>query len=101
MSDSRSVAVLGLGAMGHAFATNLLKADFEVTVWNRSADKAGDLVEGGGRGIWLKGGGGGISDLSQVTPKPTSERPARGEPTVGPGAIHLSDSVSVYTLREW
>ena len=47
MSDSRSVAVLGLGAMGHAFATNLLKADFEVTVWNRSADKAGDLVEAG------------------------------------------------------
>ncbi len=49
MSDSRSVAVLGLGAMGHAFATNLLKADFEVTVWNRSADKAGDLVEAGAR----------------------------------------------------
>ena len=57
-------------------------------------------VEGGRRGIWSEGRGG-ISDLSQVTPKPTRERPARGEPTVGPGAIHLSDSVSVYTLREW
>lgn len=49
MSDSRSVAVLGLGAMGHAFAANLLKADFDVTVWNRSADKAEDLVEVGAR----------------------------------------------------
>ena len=49
MSDSRSVAVLGLGAMGHAFAANLLKADFDVTVWNRSAAKATDLVEAGAR----------------------------------------------------
>lgn len=49
MSDSRSVAVLGLGAMGHAFAANLLKAEFDVTVWNRSADKARDLVEAGAR----------------------------------------------------
>ncbi|OLO03512.1 NAD(P)-dependent oxidoreductase [Salinicola socius] len=49
MSDSRSVAVLGLGAMGHAFATNLLKADFDVTVWNRSPHKATGLVENGAR----------------------------------------------------
>jgi len=49
MSDSHSVAVLGLGAMGHAFAANLLKAGFNVTVWNRSADKAKDLVENGAR----------------------------------------------------
>ncbi|NRB57768.1 MAG: NAD(P)-dependent oxidoreductase [Salinicola sp.] len=49
MSDSRSVAVLGLGAMGHAFAVNLLEAGFDVSVWNRSPGKADDLVAGGAR----------------------------------------------------
>lgn len=49
MSDSRSIAVLGLGAMGHAFAANLLKADFQVSVWNRSLGKADDLVANGAR----------------------------------------------------
>jgi 3-hydroxyisobutyrate dehydrogenase-like beta-hydroxyacid dehydrogenase len=37
------VAFIGLGIMGHAMATNLVKAGHEVTVWNRTAGKA---VEG-------------------------------------------------------
>ncbi len=37
------VAFLGLGIMGHAMATNLVKAGHEVTVWNRTPGK---LVEG-------------------------------------------------------
>ena len=37
------IAYLGLGIMGHAMATNLVKAGNEVTVWNRSAGKS---VEG-------------------------------------------------------
>jgi len=37
------VAFLGLGIMGHAMATNLVKAGHEVSVWNRSPGKA---VEG-------------------------------------------------------
>ncbi|MGM8849542.1 NAD(P)-dependent oxidoreductase [Salinicola halophyticus] len=49
MSDSRSIAVLGLGAMGHAFAANLLQAGFDVAVWNRSPGKASGLVENGAR----------------------------------------------------
>ena len=39
------VAFLGLGIMGHAMATNLIKAGHEVTVWNRTPGK---LVEGAG-----------------------------------------------------
>jgi 3-hydroxyisobutyrate dehydrogenase-like beta-hydroxyacid dehydrogenase len=39
------VAFLGLGIMGQAMATNLVKAGHEVTVWNRTPDK---LVEGAG-----------------------------------------------------
>ncbi|WP_110655359.1 NAD(P)-dependent oxidoreductase [Salinicola halimionae] len=49
MSDSRSIAVLGLGAMGHAFAANLVQAGFHVGVWNRSPGKADDLIEGGAK----------------------------------------------------
>ncbi len=37
------VAFLGLGIMGEAMATNLVKAGHEVTVWNRTPGK---LVEG-------------------------------------------------------
>ena len=33
------VAFLGLGIMGHAMATNLLKANNDVTVWNRTPGK--------------------------------------------------------------
>ncbi len=43
------VGVLGLGQMGHAIAANLLKAGHELTVWNRSWDKATDLVAAGAR----------------------------------------------------
>jgi 3-hydroxyisobutyrate dehydrogenase len=43
------VAVLGLGIMGSGMARQLLAAGFEVSVWNRSADKAVPLGEGGAR----------------------------------------------------
>ncbi len=39
------VAFLGLGIMGHAMATNLVKAGHEVTVWNRTPGK---MIEGAG-----------------------------------------------------
>ena len=41
------VAVLGLGAMGHAFASNLLKKGFTVHGWNRSPEKGQDLLSDG------------------------------------------------------
>ncbi|MEE3649915.1 MULTISPECIES: NAD(P)-dependent oxidoreductase [unclassified Brenneria] len=41
------VAVLGLGAMGHAFASNLLKKEFVVTAWNRTKARGEDLVANG------------------------------------------------------
>ena len=31
------IAYLGLGIMGQGMAANLLKADYPVTVWNRTA----------------------------------------------------------------
>ncbi|MDQ7988919.1 MAG: NAD(P)-dependent oxidoreductase [Candidatus Dactylopiibacterium sp.] len=38
------IGFLGLGIMGRAMAANLLKAGFEVVVWNRSAAKCAPLV---------------------------------------------------------
>ncbi|HHL1831578.1 TPA: NAD(P)-binding domain-containing protein, partial [Klebsiella pneumoniae] len=43
MSTLPKVAVLGLGAMGHAFASNLLKNGFTVAGWNRSPARGEDL----------------------------------------------------------
>jgi len=38
------VGFIGLGQMGHAIAANLVAAGHEVSLWNRSAGKAEDLV---------------------------------------------------------
>nr|WP_256997571.1 NAD(P)-dependent oxidoreductase [Gloeobacter morelensis] len=43
------VAVLGMGAMGSRMAAALLRADYQVTVWNRTADKTSPLVEAGAK----------------------------------------------------
>lgn len=47
MSQQPTVAVIGLGAMGHAFAANLLKNGFETHVWNRTASRGESLVNAG------------------------------------------------------
>ncbi|SPJ32638.1 NAD(P)-dependent oxidoreductase [Kushneria phyllosphaerae] len=47
MSHDTTVVVLGLGAMGHAFAANLLKNDLPVRVWNRTRSRGDDLAERG------------------------------------------------------
>ena len=40
-----TVAVIGLGAMGSRFARRFLAAGHEVIVWNRTPEKAAELVE--------------------------------------------------------
>ncbi|MBM7788066.1 NAD(P)-dependent oxidoreductase [Tenggerimyces flavus] len=44
---SRPVGFVGLGIMGAGMAGNLLKAEHEVVVWNRTASRAEPLVEQG------------------------------------------------------
>lgn len=46
---SERVGFIGLGIMGRGMAANLLKAGFALTVWNRSASRADDLVAAGAR----------------------------------------------------
>lgn len=42
-----NIAFLGLGLMGRGMALNLIKAGYDVTVWNRSPDKLKPLVDAG------------------------------------------------------
>src|SRR5438552_6495678 len=44
-----TVGFVGLGGMGLAMATNLLKAGFGLRVYNRTAEKARPLIEQGAR----------------------------------------------------
>ncbi|MGA9161468.1 MAG: NAD(P)-dependent oxidoreductase [Actinomycetota bacterium] len=44
-----AVAVLGLGAMGCAMAARLLDAGHELSVWNRTPGKDGELIQAGAR----------------------------------------------------
>lgn len=43
-SAPASVAVLGLGAMGHAVAINALRAGLPTVVWNHSPERTRDLA---------------------------------------------------------
>ena len=43
----QNIGVVGLGAMGKAIASNLLKAGFHTTVWNRSPEPVSELVSQG------------------------------------------------------
>lgn len=43
-NDRPSVTVMGLGPMGKAMAKVFLESGYEVTVWNRTASKADELV---------------------------------------------------------
>lgn len=45
----QKVGYLGLGIMGSAMAHNLVKAGFDVTVWNRTAARCAPLVEAGAK----------------------------------------------------
>jgi 3-hydroxyisobutyrate dehydrogenase-like beta-hydroxyacid dehydrogenase len=44
-----AVGLIGLGLMGRPMAANLVKKGFEVTVWNRTASRAEQLVAQGAR----------------------------------------------------
>lgn len=46
-SNPAPVTVIGLGPMGHAMAGTYLKQGHAVTVWNRTASRADDLVAAG------------------------------------------------------
>ena len=49
MTDQNKIAFIGLGRMGGGIAANLIRAGFEVTLYNRTPDKLTPLLDIGGR----------------------------------------------------
>ena len=47
---SEPVGFIGLGIMGQGMVRNLLKAGFEVCIWNRTAKRMDPLIEAGAKG---------------------------------------------------
>src|SRR2546428_11861793 len=90
------IAFLGLGQMGVPMATRLLQAGHELTVWNRTPDRAKPLAAGGATVAGSQaeaGAGGGFPGPPGATPQAVQgvgwggHGPARG-PGPGPGFIH-------------
>lgn len=70
---SRKVGFIGLGLMGRPMVTNLLKAGHSVTVWNRTASRAEELVKAGAK---LAKSPREAAELSQVLITIVSDPPA-------------------------
>ncbi len=47
MIDLKKIGFIGIGLMGQGMSKNLLKAGYEVTVWNRTESKTKPVVEAG------------------------------------------------------
>jgi 3-hydroxyisobutyrate dehydrogenase len=45
----KTISYLGLGTMGGGMASNLLKAGYKLTVWNRSAEECKPFARKGAR----------------------------------------------------
>ncbi len=60
MADRPVIGIAGLGRMGHPIAVNVQNAGFPIVVWNRTREKADDLIAGGAS--WAETPG----DLAQV-----------------------------------
>jgi 3-hydroxyisobutyrate dehydrogenase len=45
----KTISYLGLGTMGSGMASNLLKTDYQLTVWNRSVEKCEPFARKGAR----------------------------------------------------
>ena len=80
----RRVGFVGLGIMGAPMAANLLKAGFEVTVWNRTESRADPLVALGAR---LAGSPAAVASASEITVSCVSDSPDVELVALGPGGI--------------
>jgi 3-hydroxyisobutyrate dehydrogenase-like beta-hydroxyacid dehydrogenase len=49
LGPQSKIGFIGLGLMGKPMALNLVKAGFHVTVWNRTASRADDLIAAGAK----------------------------------------------------
>jgi 3-hydroxyisobutyrate dehydrogenase-like beta-hydroxyacid dehydrogenase len=52
MESRPTIGIAGLGRMGNPIAANVLEAGFRTVIWNRTRDKAADLLERGA--VWAE-----------------------------------------------
>ena len=105
MVDAMDIGFIGLGRMGYGMAANLVKAGHTVTVYNRTAAKADELVRQGARlaGNVAEACGGEVvitmlADDAAVDETVFGEHGVRA--SLAPGATHISSStISVNLSR--
>jgi 3-hydroxyisobutyrate dehydrogenase len=86
---SERVAFLGLGIMGSRMAANLARAGFELTVWNRTRERAERFAAQHGAGVAAtaaEAAGGAAIVLTMVVDGPQVEHVLLGEDGVAAGA---------------
>jgi 3-hydroxyisobutyrate dehydrogenase-like beta-hydroxyacid dehydrogenase len=97
---SQSVGFIGLGIMGQPMALNLVKAGFQVSVFNRTREKAAELEKAGARVASSPGDAARDADfvMSIVSDSAASEEVMLGKEgvlqTLKPGAIVI-DSATI------
>lgn len=88
------VGFIGLGIMGSPMAANLLKAGFQVTVWNRTSVRADSLVAAG---AVLAGSPREVAEVSEVTLSCVTNSPDVETVALGAnGVIEGAPAGSVY-----
>lgn len=87
-----TIGFIGLGGMGLAIATNLLKAGFGLRVFNRTAEKARPLLEQGAR---LARGPAEVAEPGGIVVTMVSDDRAVEEVTLGASGLldHLGDGI--------
>jgi 3-hydroxyisobutyrate dehydrogenase-like beta-hydroxyacid dehydrogenase len=105
MVDAMDIGFIGLGRMGHGMAANLVKASHTVTVYNRTAAKADELVRQGARlaGSVAEACGGEVV-ITMLADDAAVDETVFGEhgvlASLAPGATHISSStISVNLSR--
>jgi 3-hydroxyisobutyrate dehydrogenase len=83
---SRKVGFIGLGIMGSAMARRLIDREYHLTVWNRDASKAKELVAAGAK---LAESPQGAAEGNDVVITMVTDSTAAGNVILGPeGAVH-------------
>ena len=100
------VGFIGLGQMGSAMAANLIKAGHEVTVYNRSRDKAEALVgEGAKVGATVAEACGGKAVFTMLAHDDALSAVVHGDggvlASLGQGAVHISASTISRSRTAW
>lgn len=78
------IGFIGLGIMGRPMAAHLVKAGYQVTVWNRTQSKAADLIKGGAhQGTSPKD----VAARSDITITMVADTPDVREVILGPNGV--------------